>query len=333
MKRQELLSRILITAAIVGTISAPLWVWARTPLIHAKIAEDGGWSPDVIHANAGELLHLRLTSDDVVHGFAVGQMDMDAVDIEPGKVTSIALIFDRPGIYTFFCTRWCGLNHWRMRGTIEVSGSEADLEPFSEPLLSEVEVPLYVTLNLNVDAPHNAPSIPNVQPSAIRGQQLAANLPIDLSADSYRANSPYQLFEALDSNKLSDSEKWDVVASVWQSNTPPASLANGQRLYAQNCAACHGESGAGDGVFADDLAEAGKSSMQTMAGAEEMMMQTPVDFTDSTRMFGASPALLQGKILRGGMGTGMPMWGSIFTEQQIWDLIAYLYSFQFAYEK
>ena len=37
-------------------------------------------------------------------------------------VTDITLTFDKPGIYTFFCTRWCGVNHWRMRGTIEVSG-------------------------------------------------------------------------------------------------------------------------------------------------------------------------------------------------------------------
>jgi hypothetical protein len=43
--------------------------------------------------------------------------------------------------------------------------------------------------------------------------------------------------------------------------------------------------------------------MQTMTGADNMMMQSPVDFTNSTRMLGASPALLQGKILRGGMGT------------------------------
>jgi len=27
----------------------------------------------------------------------------------------------------------------------------------------------------------------------------------------------------------------------------------------------------------------------------------------------------------------MPMWGSIFIEGQIWDLIAYLYSLQFEY--
>jgi mono/diheme cytochrome c family protein len=124
----------------------------------------------------------------------------------------------------------------------------------------------------------------------------------------------------------------DVVAYFWQSNTTPETLANGKQLYAQNCAACHGENGAGDGVFADELAQTGEASMQTMEGAMNMVMQVPVDFTDPRRMLGASPALLQGKILRGGMGTGMPMWGSIFTEEQIWDLIAYIYSFQFEYE-
>ena len=73
--------------------------------------------------------------------------------------------------------------------------------------------------------------------------------------------------------------------------------------------------------------------MQSMSGAMDSMMQTPADFTDPERMLGASPAVLQGKILRGGMGTGMPMWGSIFTEEQIWDLVSDLYSFQFEYEK
>jgi len=325
MKRPELLSRILIMAATLGMVGAPIFFWSRTPLIHAHIAEDGGWNPDIIHANAGEPLHLKLTSDDVVHGFAVGQMDMQSVDVLPGKVTDITLTFDKPGIYTFFCTRWCGLNHWRMRGTIEVSGSGSDPEP--------VTVPMYVTLDLDIDAPHNALSIPSDQPSAISGQKLASKLELSQFSDPdfYRANSPYQLFEKLASTDLSDSEKWDVVSYIWESNTTPKALTNGAQLYTQNCAACHGENGAGDGVFADDLAEAGEASMQNMTGANEMAMQTPVDFTDSKRMLGASPALLQGKILRGGMGTGMPMWGTIFTEDQIWDLIAHLYSFQLEY--
>jgi plastocyanin len=190
MKYSELLSRILIIAGIVFAIGAPLVFWTRTPLVHARMAENGGWSPDVIQANAGQPLHLKLTSDDVMHGFAVGQMDMASVDVIPGKVTEISLTFDTPGIYTFYCTRWCGLNHWRMRGTIEVAGaSPLDPEPVSPPL--------YVSLNLDIDAPHDTPSIPNIQPSAIRGQVLATKLPVDLSTDYYRANSPYQVVNEL----------------------------------------------------------------------------------------------------------------------------------------
>lgn len=327
MKRSELLARIIITAAVIGAVGTPLFIWARTPLIHARVAENGGWSPNVIRAKVGEPLHLRLTSDEVVHGFAVGQMDMQSVDVLPGKVTDVTLIFDRPGTYTFYCTRWCGLNHWRMRGTIEVSGSSSDLQP--------APAPLYVSLGLDLDAPHNAPIIPSAQPSALHGEKLAANLPISpfAGADYYQSHSPYRLFEDLNALNLNDSEKWDVVSYIWQSNTTKESLANGQKLYAQNCAACHGENGAGDGVFANDLAAAGESSTKNMAGDNSMTMQTPADFTDPTRMLGASPALLHGKVLRGGMGTGMPSWGPILAEQQTWDLIAYLFSFQFEYRK
>jgi mono/diheme cytochrome c family protein/plastocyanin len=327
MKRSEFLSRLWITAGILLAVGVPLFFWTRTPLVHAQMADKGGWTPAVIKAKAGEPLHLHLTSSDVIHGFAVGQMEMQAVNVEPGKVTDITLTFDKPGTYTFYCTRWCGVNHWRMRGTIEVSG------PGSQPQAA-LGIPLYVTLALDIDAPHEAPIVPSEQPSAIRGQQQAANL--DLSKfktlDFYRANSPYQLFEALKATDLNDAEKWDVVAYLWKSNTTPEALANGKQLFTQNCTACHGENGAGNGVFADDLAKAGEASKQTMSSAMSMFMQIPADFTDPKRMLGAAPALLQGKILRGGMGTGMPMWGSIFTEKQIWDLIAYLYSFQFDYQ-
>jgi mono/diheme cytochrome c family protein len=331
MKYSEILSRFLIVTGVILAIGGPLFFWSRTPLIHAHIAEDGGWSPDVIQANVNEPLHLKLTSDDVVHGFAIGQMDMESVDVLPGKVTDITITFDRPGIYTFFCTRWCGLNHWRMRGTIEVNGSAEVNDSALDP--EPASVPMYVTLGLDIDAPHNALVVPGSQPSAAAGQELAANLPISLSPDYYRTNSPFHVFDALSNTSLTETQRWDVVAFIWQSNTTPESIANGQQLYAQNCAACHGENGAGDGVFADDLAATGASSMQTMSGADAMTMQTPPNFTNRAQMLGASPALLQGKILRGGMGTGMPMWGQIFTEEQIWDLIAYLYSFQFEYHQ
>jgi len=325
MKRSELLSRLIVMVAVISVVGTSLYLWSRTPIIHARMAENGGWTPDVIQAEAGKPLYLKLTSDDVMHGFTVGQMDMDAVNVEPGKVTDITLIFNEPGIYTFYCTRWCGLNHWRMRGTIEVAGASNSSEPATPPL--------YVSLNLDIDVPHNAPVVPSGQPSSVNGQSLVIDHSIALSHEDYLAKSPYEVFDGLKYTSLTDEQRWDVVANLWQSSTTSDAFANGKQLYAQNCAACHGENGAGDGVFADDLARAGEASQQTMTGAMDMTMQTPVDFTNPTRMLGASPALLQGKILRGGMGTGMPMWGSIFTEDQIWEVIAYLYSFQFEYSK
>jgi len=42
---------------------------------------------------------------------------------------------------------------------------------------------------------------------------------------------------------------------------------------------------------------------------------------------------MQGKIIRGGMGTGMPYWGPIFTEAQTWALVDYLWSFTFDYQE
>lgn len=329
MKRSELLTRLLITIFSLGVVALPLALWAQTPLIRASMAENGGWSPDVIQAKVGEPLHLKFTSDDVMHGFAVGQMAMTPVDIEPGKVSETTLTFDKPGIYTFFCTRWCGLNHWRMRGTIEVTGSETSAPEPASP-------PLYVTLGLNLDTPHLANVVPTAKPSAQRGQGFAAQIPMQTvyqSADYYRSHSPAQVYRDLSASGLTDSQRWDVVAAIWQSNTTAEGLAAGKQLFAQNCAACHGETGGGNGVFADDLSAASEASAQTMSGAQDMAMQTPANFSDPKRLLGASPALLQGKILRGGMGTGMPMWGSIFTDEQIWNLIAYLYSFQFDYSK
>ena len=339
MKRRELVSRILIIAAVVGAVGTPLYFWSRTPLIHARVAENGGFHPDVLRARVGEPLRLRLTSDDVVHGFSIGKIGMESVDVMPGKVTDVTLSFDKPGTYTFYCTRWCGLNHWRVRGTIEVSGPESGVETDTAPAAGKVKAPLFVTLGLNIDSPHESPLIPGDRPSAVSGEQLAAHLPVSkfIDLDYYRTHSPYQTWRELRNtsllSNLSDQQIWDLVAFIWRSGTTPTDIAAGRKLFGQNCAACHGESGAGNGIFAEKLAAAGKSSTQTMTGAKNMRKQTPANLADPKRMLGASPALLQGKILRGGMGTGMPSWGPIFTQKQTWDLIAFLYSFQFQYRE
>jgi mono/diheme cytochrome c family protein/plastocyanin len=295
--------------------------WRRqeeTVLLRASMPEAGGWNPDAIQAHVGQALHLRLTSQDVTHGFAIGQMDMPPVDIEPGEVEEVTLNFDQPGTYNFYCTRWCGPNHWRMRGVIEVRG-----DPPAQTQTSP-EAPLYVQLGLDIDAPHPAGVTPAARLSSI-GKDPLEGLPARYRSQSYyRSHSPVQAWQDLRgddfSRQLSDDQVWGLVIGIWKANTNPEKLAVGKELYAQNCAACHGESGSGDGPMADDVTE----SLKPMDGHG---VTGPVDFTDSDSMLGASPAILHGKIIRGGMGTGMPSWGPIFTDEQIWALVDWIWTY------
>lgn len=289
--------------------------------IRARVAEDGGWSHDQLEAVAGKPLHLRLTSDDVVHGFAIAGSRLEPVEVEPGRVSEVTVTFDRPGSYTYYCTRWCGVDHWRMRGTIEVSGPDSAAPRSPTP-------PLYELLGVDIDADHSSAVVPSVRPSAERGELLSAEIPPAPTTPEYqRAHSLvewwYDLREAFEPERLSDQEIWDLVAFLWERAVTPAAMERGAELYAANCSACHGERGAGDGVMAPIVARRARARYGPGAPG-------PADFTDPVRMLGASPAQLQGKIIRGGMGTGMPNWGPILSEEDTWALVDYLISFQFS---
>jgi cytochrome c oxidase subunit 2 len=70
---------------------------------------------------AGELVFpadtdvlLRITSRDVIHSFWIPRLNgkRDAV---PGRLHTLRMQADQPGIYTGQCTEFCGLSHARMR--------------------------------------------------------------------------------------------------------------------------------------------------------------------------------------------------------------------------
>lgn len=352
--RREYVARALVLLLVGAAIAAPLLARrfsAQPPLLRARMAETGGWSlegapagnPADLAAVVGVPLRLRLTSDDVVHSFAVGHgagmpEGVAAVDILPGEISEVTLVFDQPGRYTYYCTRWCSVNHWRMRGVIEVAASptgESSGSP-SPAAAPTPEPPLYLQLGLDLDAARPAPAaLPAQPPSASRGAAFAAEIPAQFrTPEYYRSHSPVELWIDLRADpslaRLTDQELWDQVAWAWQAQTLPQELAAAARQYAENCAACHGEQGAGDGVFADDLAPPQTGEHAGMPAGE--MTTAPASFSDPAQLLSASPALLHGKILRGGMGTGMPYWGPIFTDQQIWELVAYLYTIPFAQE-
>jgi len=338
--KKENLARLLVILLVILAVSIPLaglWISSHaagnTVTLHARTAENGGWSQNTIQAIAGQPLHLRITSDDVVHGFAIGKSDMKPVDIIlPGEFVETTLTFTQPGRYTFYCNRWCGPNHWRMRGTIEVTGPGQPLPPDPQPL--------YLKLGINLDAPHRAAVTPSSVPSADRGAKYVPLLPsYAMDRFTYLTTSPAQLWERLRADpalaQLSDADLWDAIAWIWQSQATPQMIADGQALFKANCAACHGETGQGDGVMLRGLpgtnAAPGGANAQNTASPSEMPgmepgSTRPPDFTNPEQLLGASPALLEGKIIRGGMGTGMPYWGPIFTGPQLDAILSYLYT-------
>jgi hypothetical protein len=324
----ELLARLTLGLALLALPLGLAGAWGLAQAsgswitVHGRVSEHGGWLPGTLRATAGMPLQLRLVSDDVMHGFAVGRHASPAIDMPPGQVVETVFTFSQPGTYTFYCTRWCGPGHWRMRGVIEVTGDRSD-----GALV--VHKPLYLSLGIDIDAPHPAPVVPEAPPSAGRGRALNISLPEGLrSRQDFLRLSPADAWQALrrdpSSKDLSDAQVWDLVAYLWRSTTTDEALDEGRTIYAQNCAACHGENGAGGGVMASTPVP----PMSVGSGSTDHA-GLPADFTDAYTMLGASPALLQGKILRGGMGTGMPYWGPILTEAQLWAVTDYLWTFQF----
>jgi plastocyanin/mono/diheme cytochrome c family protein len=303
----------------------------RTVDIVAAAPEAGGFQPDVMRIAVGERVRMRFSAPDVTHGIAIGPgLGIDLGHVDPGEVKEVELAFDRPGRYTFYCNSWCSPNHWRMRGTIEVyDPQQPDALPAGD--MPDPAVESLAARGVDIDAPHEAQAVPARPPSAERGAQaverLGERLPLVLSdRDWRRTHSPVEAWDMLVEAGLNEAEAWDAVAYLWVASVPPERLRAAAALYAKNCAACHGETGDGQGPGAQSLAVQGVDQAHgtDMAGEGK-----PAAFADPHTMLGAPADVYYAKIRRGGMGTGMPSFGPLFTPDETWMLVDYLWTFVF----
>ena len=176
---------VIFPASLLGYQSAR----SSAPGVHtidivARMPDDGGFVPDVIHLNRGEQVRLRLSAVDVVHGFEIPALGVSVPEIYPGQVVEVIFTPEQVGKFAFACTRWCTAGHWRMRGVIQVT-DRADSGALAR--LPRPEAPLYQKLGLDLDAmveldPRVELSLARLtrSPSAERGQALHGTLPAEL---------------------------------------------------------------------------------------------------------------------------------------------------------
>lgn len=104
-------------------VTGQQWWWEYAYPVQDGIPEPIVTSGELV-IPAGECVLLRITSRDVIHSYWIPKLNgkRDAV---PGRVHTLRLEADEPGIYAGQCTEFCGLSHANMKmDAVALSGSD-----------------------------------------------------------------------------------------------------------------------------------------------------------------------------------------------------------------
>ncbi|MDR5684126.1 MAG: c-type cytochrome [Armatimonadota bacterium] len=176
-----------------------------------------------------------------------------------------------------------------------------------------------------------------------RGEPLPSRPARFDNLDQMRLNTPFSMFEVIDRGRphtampgfrhpaygadsladppLSEQEIWNVLFWEWSRMTTRDKLAEGRRIYQQQCAACHGESGDGNGP------EAARIRQEIWTWGRGV---GPGIFTDRDWMAYRKPTELYQRVFEGVHRRGielMPAYGDRLTSDQIWAVVDYLWTF------
>jgi len=161
-----------------------------------------------------------------------------------------------------------------------------------------VLLPLLVAFNtwVALSVPLEAPAFGRTVHPAPPDQITVHDRPMDL----IRGTNPYRELEHSDPQAFAEH------------------LDHGRRVYFQNCFYCHGDRMAGDGMFAHGLSP------------------IPSNFTDPGVLPMLQESFLFWRISKGGPGlpeeggpwdTAMPAWEKFLTDEEMWDVILFLYDY------
>ncbi|MDY6980236.1 MAG: cytochrome C oxidase subunit II [Pseudomonadota bacterium] len=118
---------VVITAITLVPWPHQLQAGAQVDRIVEASARQWSWSLSDDRARVGERIEFQITSEDVNHGFALYDPDMQLVSqiqAMPGYTNRLQYTFEQPGEYRILCLEFCGLAHHAMTATFTVASAE-----------------------------------------------------------------------------------------------------------------------------------------------------------------------------------------------------------------
>lgn len=98
--------------ALIVNAVARQWMW--------KFQHPGGQAEiNTLHVPMGEPVRVNAVSQDVMHALYVPALRIKT-DVLPGRYHQIWFEADKPGVYRLLCTEFCGTEHSKMGGYIEI---------------------------------------------------------------------------------------------------------------------------------------------------------------------------------------------------------------------
>jgi cytochrome c oxidase subunit 2 len=122
LARNVTVSVLALNLAVLASASpAPQ---GANPRVIEVTAERFEFWPSEIAVGEGEAIELRIRSEDTMHGFRIVGTGTNVLIPKRGKgYVVVQFSGDKPGRYTFECSRMCGAGHHFMRGTLVVRPS------------------------------------------------------------------------------------------------------------------------------------------------------------------------------------------------------------------
>jgi mono/diheme cytochrome c family protein len=132
----------------------------------------------------------------------------------------------------------------------------------------------------------------------------------------------------------SQAETAVIVPTVKRAEATAESIARGRQLYLSkdlNCIACHGEAGLGDGPQTYSITKNSAGEDNPLPGLYDEWgnLIKPRNLTQGIYRGGRRPIDLFCRLHGGIKGTPMPAFGGKKTDEELWDVVNYIYSVPF----